>query len=565
MLDLYQTVDDLNAGDEFIVTVQAALPEGGASTTMGVYWGGEEVGQITPSSTTLETFEYTVTARAGDGSDALRLRTSDYATFDNAEVGDVTIEQVGDDTLSGGDGDDRLFGDLGADVIQGGDGVDEAVYSNSDETISLNLAANTGSGGHAEGDSWFDFERIIGSTFGDTLTGEGNDDRLNSEGGDNSIDGGAGDDIKSGGSGADSLTGGEGDDSFYDGDGDDVISGGEGQDRMYSGAGADDYDGGDDVDTLSYINASAAVSLHMADGGLTGDAAGDSYANIEQLIASNFDDDVTGTGNADKIYGEDGNDTISAGDADDFIDGGNGADSLSGDAGKDNIDGGDGDDTMLGGADNDKLIGGGGENVIDGGDCVDLVDYTNFTGAVTVNLDTNINTGAWADGETITSIERVFGSDGFGDSITGSDDYDKLYGLSGDDTMDGGNGRDFVGGGVGTDNLSGGADNDILLGDACADTLSGGEGADQLTGAAGDDSLDGGASNDRIISGLGADTIEGGDDIDTLILNEASASLDINLVNGTADAIVFANVKRVYATAHDDTITGACLMTGCTA
>ena len=175
---------------------------------------------------------------------------------------------------------------------------------------------------------------------------------------------------------------------------------------------------------------------------------------------------------------------------------------------------------------------------------------------MTVNLDTNINTGAWADGETITSIERVFGSDGFGDSITGSDDYDKLYGLSGDDTMDGGDGRDFVGGGEGTDNLSGGADNDILLGDAGADTLSGGEGADQLTGAAGDDSLDGGAGNDRITSGLGADTIEGGDGIDTLILNEASAILDINFVNVTADAIVFANVKRVYATAHDDTITG---------
>ncbi|MEM7268930.1 MAG: cadherin-like domain-containing protein, partial [Pseudomonadota bacterium] len=383
ILDTHRTVDDLNAGDAFVITVQAALPDGGAVTTLGVYWGGELVGSITPTSTVLESFEFDVVAGSGDGSNTLRLATTDYNTFDNATLGTVTIEQVGDDTLAGGDGDDRLFGDLGADAMQGGDGVDEVIYQNSAVAVSVNLATNTGTGGHAEGDTWVDVERIIGSAHDDTLIGDTGVNRLNGEAGADSIAGGEGDDILAGGADNDTITGGAGGDIIYDGSGDDQIDGGAGSDKMFGGAGADAYDGGDDTDTLTYTNSGEAVTLNMTTGGTGGDANGDTYANIERLVGTSFNDDITGSGSGDKLYGGDGDDTLSGADGNDFLGGGAGNDDLRGKNGRDKISGGDGDDTMIGGAQNDKLIGGDGADSMDGGDGVDLADYRNSDGAVT--------------------------------------------------------------------------------------------------------------------------------------------------------------------------------------
>jgi VCBS repeat-containing protein len=58
-------------------------------------------------------------------------------------------------------------------------------------------------------------------------------------------------------------------------------------------------------------------------------------------------DTISGTAEADRIFGENGNDVLSGGAGNDHIDGGNGSDTLSGGAGDDVIDGGNGQDTVV--------------------------------------------------------------------------------------------------------------------------------------------------------------------------------------------------------------------------
>ena len=60
------------------------------------------------------------------------------------------------------------------------------------------------------------------------------------------------------------------------------------------------------------------------------------------------------------------------------------------------------------------------------------------------------------------------------------------------------------------DSIAGGAGNDRIYGGSGEDTLDGGEGADQLYGEDGNDILEGGEGNDQLYGGDGNDTLEGG-------------------------------------------------------
>jgi VCBS repeat-containing protein len=62
---------------------------------------------------------------------------------------------------------------------------------------------------------------------------------------------------------------------------------------------------------------------------------------------SKHSDTISGTGHADRIFGENGNDILNGGAGDDHIDGGNGSDTLIGGAGNDELDGGNGQDTVI--------------------------------------------------------------------------------------------------------------------------------------------------------------------------------------------------------------------------
>ncbi len=121
--------------------------------------------------------------------------------------------------------------------------------------------------------------------------------------------------------------------------GNDTITGGAGDDIIIGGAGGDSMDGGAGYDLVSYRTASAAIVLDLrTTGNKTGDAAGDTFANIECYEGTRFNDrigDVQATPDAvcilggagdDEMWGHSGTDTLSGGAGNDKLHGGGGAD-----------------------------------------------------------------------------------------------------------------------------------------------------------------------------------------------------------------------------------------------
>src|SRR5262245_48419418 len=92
------------------------------------------------------------------------------------------------------------------------------------------------------------------------------------------------------------TTGGGGNDTLEGGNFSDSIVGAAGNDIAIGGAGADALDGGaGTLDRASYITSTVGLTVDLLiPANNTGDAAGDTYANIEGLEGSNFDDDLRG-------------------------------------------------------------------------------------------------------------------------------------------------------------------------------------------------------------------------------------------------------------------------------
>src|SRR5262249_55721518 len=84
---------------------------------------------------------------------------------------DTVIGGDSNDTINGGAGADIIQGGLGADTLNGGISADTATYSGSGAAVNANLLAGTGAGGDAQGDTLISIENLVGSAFGDTLTG----------------------------------------------------------------------------------------------------------------------------------------------------------------------------------------------------------------------------------------------------------------------------------------------------------------------------------------------------------------------------------------------------------
>lgn len=129
---------------------------------------------------------------------------------DNLIIGgegfDVLSGFRGDDHIIGGEGHDFMIGGAGADIIDGGAGEgDFARYVGSDAGVTIDLAAGTAFGGHAEGDVLIGIERLFGSSHDDNLTGDGENNWLFGDGGADVLSGGAGIDKFFGGSGADTF------------------------------------------------------------------------------------------------------------------------------------------------------------------------------------------------------------------------------------------------------------------------------------------------------------------------------------------------------------------------
>ena len=421
----------------------------------------------------------------------------------------------GNDTLQGEGGDDLLVGGLGADVLIGGAGLDLATYSDAVGPVSINMAApqfNTGT--VAVGDTYFGIEGVLGSAFGDTLVGDDADNTLRGE-----------------------LGG-------------DILVGAGGNDTLDGGAGGDQMDGGTGLNIASYASSAVGVTASLANSGVnTGDAQGDTYANIQQINGSNAGDTLTGAAGAGSVLrGLGGNDTLNA----------LGATQLNGD---------DGNDTLNGGAFDDVLIGGSGADTINGGGGTDLASYVTSGAGVSVSLAGG-GAGGDAGGDIYNSIENVAGST-FADTIIGDGNVNYLLGLAGNDTLEGGGGDDLLEGGAGADTIRGGAGFDFAVysgslvavsvslvggpeaGDATGDTFDSIEGVlgsafdDTIVGDANANTIQAGAGNDVIRTGDGADLIAGNAGNDTIY---GGLGTDIMLGEAGADTFVFETVAESQAT-----------------
>lgn len=327
---------------------------------------------------------------------------------------DLLYGEAGDDVYEGGDGADILFGGPGADSLDGGAGQDWVRYAFATAGVVLNLDVGTGTGGDAAGDSYVDIENLSGSDFADDITGSLFDNR---------IEGWDGNDVIHGLSGHDFLLGGAGDDT---------IIGGFGVDVMRGGPGADQLDGGVARDWVQYNTASAGVTLSLATGGTGGEAAGDSFISVENVLGSDFADDITGNFDRNQLYG---------GAGDDRLDGGDGPDVLVGGAGN---------DTLIGGLEGDVLYGGAGADTLSGGDKFDWARYDDSPAGVSVDLAAGTGTGGDAEGDTLSGIEFLWGS-AHDDTLLGDDGVNMIRGGAGDDIIRSRGGNDILEGHGGAD------------------------------------------------------------------------------------------------------------------
>ena len=145
---------------------------------------------------------------------------------------------AGDDSLAGGDGIDFLEGGPGDDTLDGGGSFDLADYRNSAGAVVVSLATGIATGDGT--DTLVGIEGAIASAFADRLTGDAGDNQFQGLEGVDTIDGGAGN------------------------------------------------------DQLSYTLASAAVSVNLATGMVTGPHGADVFPNIEGAVGSAFGDLLVG-------------------------------------------------------------------------------------------------------------------------------------------------------------------------------------------------------------------------------------------------------------------------------
>ncbi|OQP88299.1 hypothetical protein BTR14_02345 [Rhizobium rhizosphaerae] len=141
-----------------------------------------------------------------------------------------------------------------------------------------------------------------------------------------------------GGSGSDVIIGNRANNQLAGGKGDDKLSGLEGDDVLIGGLGKDRLDGGAGSDTASYARASAGVKVDLAKPGQnTGEASGDQFIAIENLLGSRFADRLAGDAGSNSLDGGAGKDVLLGGAGDDLLIGGEGADVLTGGAGADSF------------------------------------------------------------------------------------------------------------------------------------------------------------------------------------------------------------------------------------
>jgi Ca2+-binding RTX toxin-like protein len=482
----------------------------------------------------------------------------------------------GNDTITGSSGNDTIYGDAGDDLIiasltdyssgtdtlDGGDGIDTVRFS--DSYFSLNIQLGNlidgvralGSAASIYGEEQSitiaNFENVVGSFGFDTI---GGDEAANFLDGHHGVDtvtyeqnsngvfvSLVGNYANTGNGVFDTLANFENVRGSYF---DDVFEGNTSNNQ---------FDGGAGSDTVTYYSAEQiynfpnGVTVYLGPPfnglGLVGDAAGDTFLSIENIIGTNTGDDVLG-----------GNDQSN------FLNGFGGNDNLLGGGGGDSLHGGDGNDLIDPGQGSDHVV---------GGNDVDTLDYRNSLEGVGVQLALGAGYRGDAIGDGYDGIENVKGSLAGSDVFYGNAASNVLEGFEGDEEFMGSAGADTHDGGVGNDTsiyansvegvtitlanvgasvvgIGGDAAGDtqiyienIIGSDTGGDTLIGNDESNFFNGNGGADVLNGGLGKDGLFGGLDVNVV------DTFLFTDAAFGYDYigDFVDGI-DKIQFQGVAAV--------------------
>ena len=464
----------------------------------------------------------------GDGTDTLK-------NIENVTGGagnDVIFGDGSDNILIGGAGSDTIVGGAGNDFLYGGDdNVADGLYAGAGDDV---LILGNG-GGTAKGEGGNDL--IYGGTGNDYLYGEDDGNPNPADAGDDTIFAGAGNDYIEGNGGNDKLYGEDGNDTIVGGAGDDLIDGGAGDDTIiYAlGDGADIVDGGTGNDTLKVTTPDGGPTLIeyiKATGGNLSISPSDSIdttaLEVEKtLTVKNVETlDIDVKGNNWLVFGQGGSDLASSGLETVKITGDDNGNTVyfsnvsSATKLEANLNDG-----------NDNFVSGGQavNQQVDGGSGIDQFDFSQVSQQLNIDLAAGTAVRSSLNGATviatdqITNFENVIGSVG-NDTILGTSGANVLDGRDGNDTIDGREGDDIIYGGDGDDTLIGGTGSDKLYGGNGNDTFI--LGTDVM--GSGTRVLDVGNGTFQTVSidGLAgtADVVSGGADHDKIVLDAGSAS-----------------------------------------
>ncbi len=481
-------------------------------------------------------------------------------------------------------GNDTLMGGAGDDYLNGGSGFDTVDYTSSLSSVSVDLSTNRAFGDG--NDRIFNIENIIGTSNGDTLTGnnlvntivagEGND-TLSGQGGNDTLDGGLDSDwadysyssgvivdlsttlgtaTVTGGGDTDTLVsienviGSSGNDTMTVGSGTNTLLGNNGNDYFYALGSGDTIDGGNGSDSVDYGSLTNDITINLGTG-----ASDDRLISIENIYATAYNDSLVGSSDANILDGKVGADTLR---------GMSGNDTLYGGTGNDILDGGDNDDTLYGGDNNDTLIGGFGTDILDGGLGQNTADYSGVgIGSINVDLSTGIASDGQGAYDTLSNIQIVKGSSS-ADIMKGSSSADTLIGGNGNDTFLASGGSDTYYGNTGStpdsysdkiDYSALGTVNNIFVDLSSASSVNPGlvqlrdntnatlstdslysveevygtSGKDTMIGGVGLNTLYGGAGDDTLTGTLDGDVLDGASGINLADYHTSADSLTVNL------------------------------------
>ena len=541
--------------------------------------------------------------------------TADFATFTNTFSGfesyflgsgndSITGTAGNDGTVNGESGNDIFYVSDGVDGFNGGGGTDIYEFLAATGAINVNLSLGSNQvidDGFGNTESVSSVERIYGTNFNDTITGNGSannflgrdgDDTINGNGGGDTIDGGDGNDILDGGSGNDVITGGNDDDTISGGSGNDNLMGEDGDDIISGGSGTDTINGGTTGetlgDTVDYSAESGAVNLNLDTGTASQDGTGssDTLISIENAIGGSGANTYRGTagnnvfagnGTSDTFYGSGGSDTFNSTSTTTTIDY---SELAAGDIDIqwDNIN--NDIDKSAGGTDSYSSTG---VTTIEGS--VELTDtLTLLVGGLTVQSSGNYFSPDALN--TLIGVENVEGSAGadtifsmtngtIDNVINGNGGDDVIYGGEGDHTLDGGTTGETTGD---TLRFASASTISINLNTGVA-TFGGntnlfsnfeiyylGDSNSSITGTAGDDGMIfGEGGNDYFRDSDGTDGFDGGTGTDTYDFDGAANAINVNLSLGAGQVIndgygnteTITSVERIIGTLFDDTLTGS--------